>query len=123
MAQKFWLKLSFILLGGLLCFSFCLAWFFCVRQAQSLNAQQTLYETYLSRASFSTFQPESLFLSYFWPVLGFGLLAFVILFLFIFLYLRAFSHFAHFLFQLFGKRYQIERKKRFLILAIAVTFT
>ena len=119
MARKFWLKLSFILLAGLLCFAFLLSWFFSVRQAHRLNDQQKLYvsENSMSTAGLSKFRAGAVFLSYFWPVFWFGLLAFAVLFFFIFLYLKAFTRAGHFLFQLFGKGYKVERKKALSYLA------
>ncbi len=43
MTQKFWLKLSVILLTGILCLSFSLSWLFSIHQSHRLNYQQKAY--------------------------------------------------------------------------------
>ena len=72
---------------------------------------------YLVIISHPSEQPLYLFLSYFKWILLFSFMAFIFLFLLIFLYLRSFAQAAHFLFHLFGDKYTIEQKKVFSYLA------
>ena len=60
MKQKFWLKLSAILLVGTLFLSFSLSWFFSVNQSKSFNRQSQIY---LTEYFFIVYKPIQAYLS------------------------------------------------------------